>query len=241
MKKRITLMTIMLLLAINLKAQQNEIIYVDFEPDTVLSVGHQPNDIRIDLDNDGVPDIDMNWYHQSPGEYVELGCCNHNMKMCFVEEGDTISSQEDWRLGTISPQLYEHYGVRLEKEGRYYYGWFRVYAILEERKLCFDKFAFCTVPDYPLRWGQTSIIGVDENETNSIATIHPNPTTGRVTVTGESLQQADVLNILGQRVLGVQGKGEELQLDLSRLPAGIYTLRVTMEDGKTYSDKVVKE
>ena len=30
-------------------------------------------------------------------------------------------------------------------------------------------------------------------------------------------------------------------IDLSRLPAGTYTLRVTMEDGSVYSDKVVKE
>ena len=30
-------------------------------------------------------------------------------------------------------------------------------------------------------------------------------------------------------------------IDMSQLPAGTYTLRVTLEDGKTYSDKVVKE
>jgi hypothetical protein len=30
-------------------------------------------------------------------------------------------------------------------------------------------------------------------------------------------------------------------IDLSRLPAGTYTMRVVMKDGKTYSDKVVKE
>ena len=85
-----------------------------------------------------------------------------------------------------------------------------------------------------------SFLDVGEHQAG-FATIHPNPTTGKVTVTGESLQQVDVLNILGQRVLSIQGKGNELQLDLSRLPAGVYTLRVTMEDGSVYSDKVVKE
>ena len=83
--------------------------------------------------------------------------------------------------------------------------------------------------------------GLDENETAAPVSVYPNPTTGRVTVTGENLQRADVINILGQRVLSIQGKGDELQLDLSRLPAGVYTLRVTMEDGSVYSDKVVKE
>ena len=30
-------------------------------------------------------------------------------------------------------------------------------------------------------------------------------------------------------------------IDMSQLPTGTYTLRVTMADGKAYSDKVVKE
>lgn len=145
--------------------EEEPIIYRDFEPDTVLNVALQPDDIRIDFDNDGVPDVNMNWYQQSPAIYVELGSCNPNVKVCYdVEEGDTISSQNDWNMGTPYPQLYEHYGVRLEKDGRYYYGWFRVYAILTgQKKLCFDKFAFCTIPDYPLRWGQTSLDPIGED------------------------------------------------------------------------------
>jgi len=30
-------------------------------------------------------------------------------------------------------------------------------------------------------------------------------------------------------------------IDMSQLPAGTYMMRVIMEDGKSYSDKVVKE
>ena len=83
--------------------------------------------------------------------------------------------------------------------------------------------------------------GISEDSTKDSINITPNPTTGRVAVTGNNLRQVEVLNILGQRVLGVQGKGDELQFDLGPLPAGVYTLRVTMEDGSVYSDKVVKE
>ena len=42
------------------------------------------------------------------------------------------------------------------------------------------------------------------------------------------------------RLVRSQSKAFE-NIDMSQLPAGTYTLRVTMEDGKTYSDKVVKE
>ena len=42
------------------------------------------------------------------------------------------------------------------------------------------------------------------------------------------------------RLVHSQSKAFE-NIDMSQLPAGTYTLRVTMEDGKIYSDKVVKE
>ena len=42
------------------------------------------------------------------------------------------------------------------------------------------------------------------------------------------------------RLVRSQSKAFE-NIDMSQLPAGTYTLRVSLEDGKTYSDKVVKE
>jgi len=48
------------------------------------------------------------------------------------------------------------------------------------------------------------------------------------------------LHDLQGRLVHTQRSGLE-RIDMSRLPAGTYTLRVMMEDGKIYSDKVVKE
>ena len=42
------------------------------------------------------------------------------------------------------------------------------------------------------------------------------------------------------RLVRTQSKAFE-SIDMSQLPTGTYTLRVTLEDGKTYADKVVKE
>ena len=42
------------------------------------------------------------------------------------------------------------------------------------------------------------------------------------------------------RLVRTQTKNLE-SLSLQGLPAGTYTMRVTLEDGKVYSDKVVKE
>ena len=64
-----------------------------------------------------------------------------------------------------------------------------------------------STPDYPLKWGQTSFTGIEENnEFSAFATLHPNPTSGLVTIMGENLKQAEACNMLGQQVLSVQGK-----------------------------------
>lgn len=51
--------------------------------------------------------------------------------------------------------------------------------------------------------------------------------------------QADLYDLLGRRVSTRSGNLENI--DMRDLPAGTYTLRIVMEDGTTYSDKVVKQ
>ena len=127
----------------------------------------------------------------------------------------------------------------------YYYAWVktdggwndngRVYA-------CVEKYAYCTIPNYPLKWGQTSLTGIEEkDETTAFVTVHPNPTNGEVTIIGMNLSQAQVINMLGQQVISMQGKGDEIQINMAALPAGIYFVNVTDEDGRKCVRKVVKE
>ena len=86
---------------------------------------------------------------------------------------------------------------------------------------------------------KSSFLDIDEQ--SPVFTLHPNPTTGRLTIRGERLRQADVANLLGQQVLSAQGMGDELCLDLAALPAGIYFVTVTDEAGRKGVRKVVKE
>jgi hypothetical protein len=51
--------------------------------------------------------------------------------------------------------------------------------------------------------------------------------------------QIELYDLQG-RLVRTQSKAFE-SIDMSQLPAGTYTLRVTLEDGTAYSDKVVKE
>ena len=91
-----------------------------------------------------------------------------------------------------------------------------------------------------------SFYGIDENGSSMYsgafdANIVPNPTTGMVSITGENLRQAEVLNVLGQQMLSVQGEGNELHINIIALPAGVYFINVTDEEGRKCVRKVVKE
>lgn len=139
---------------------------------------------------------------------------------------------------------YRYGAFRREKDGDYYYGWFFLSAEWVGDGMTFNilSSAFCTIPNYPLKWGQTSLTGVEENlPSNAFATVHPNPTNGQVTITGENLRQAEVFNTLGQKVLNAKGEGNQLRIDMAKLPAGIYFATVTDEEGRKCVSKVVKE
>ena len=84
-------------------------------------------------------------------------------------------------------------------------------------------------------------IGTRDSKKDNGITISPNPTTGLIIVTGKNLKQVEVLNTLGQRVAKVQGQGETLQIDIAKLPAGVYFVNVMDEEGRKCVRKVVKE
>ncbi len=82
---------------------------------------------------------------------------------------------------------------------------------------------------------------VTDASLNDKISLTPNPTTGLVTIAGENLRQAEVVNMLGQKILSVQGEGNELRIDMGALPAGVYIVNVTDEEGWKCVRKVVKE
>jgi hypothetical protein len=86
-----------------------------------------------------------------------------------------------------------------------------------------------------------SMLSTSEKIAEQGVSIYPNPTSDLVIVKGKNLKSAEVLNMLGQRVAKVQGQGETLQIDIAKLPAGVYFVNVTDEEGRKCVRKVVKE
>ena len=83
--------------------------------------------------------------------------------------------------------------------------------------------------------------GVGLDEMFQTVYFYPNPTTDLITVKGKDLKAAEVVNALGQRVATTKGQGEQLTLDISSLPAGIYFVNVIDNEGRKCVRKVVKE
>ena len=227
--------------------------------------------LYIDMDGDGTKEWRFQAWdhgHQAVGvimcpnahPFVDtLGLFTRLRVQTELHFGDIISNCVEWPnpdynlfidegLGSFPHQ---YLSMRYSVKDGYCYGWINFSVEFYEpapiygpyyADIVLHEMAYCTIPNYPLRVGQTSFDwGVEENESKVVANIHPNPTAGQFTVTGKNLRQAEVFNTLGQRVLTVRGEGETLSLDLGSQPAGIYFVNITDSEGRTCVKKVVKE
>lgn len=97
---------------------------------------------------------------------------------------------------------------------------------------------------FVLKINADGTVGNDEILVEDILlyTIYPNPAHDHFCLQySPNVQPAQVeLYDLQGRLVRTQ-RGNFDHIDISQLPTGTYTMRVIMEDGKAYSDKVVKE
>ena len=249
--KKFLFSNILLLSILATFAQSGEIIYRDFEPD--LSSSTFQDTLWLDFDCNGEGDICLYMTPHSVGGYMAMIGTSNQWELCSLlgNEADSLplpSILESWEneYDWFMNQDKEQFAVRKRCDNQYQYGWFRAYWYPTGNPyichLNLDKFAYCTIPDYPLRWGQTSMTAIEEDtESPALAFIHPNPTTGLVAVTGEGIRHAEAVNVLGQRVATAKGEGNQLTIDLGGLPTGIYFISITDETGRKCVHKVVKE
>ena len=187
-----------------------------------------------DDENRLVEQLDGTW-NDDDGEW------NFTKKITFEisEEGHTYivsfykKNGNDWVWDIFDNQTIL-FGSNLQAQQRAL-GYFVYEEMNEPGRI--NQFEF-TLIDTP----EPIYLDVEEaKESPAFATIHPNPTTGLVTISGEKLHLAEVVNTLGQHVLTVNGEGNELHIDMAALPVGVYFVNVTDEEGRKCVRKVVKE
>jgi hypothetical protein len=252
-------------------AQQGEILYFDLEPDSTRTFRNWETPeppICLDVDRDGLCEWkfwDNTGGHQSIVLFFEpnvhpfvdsLGWFQRLRVNSTGQIGDTIANLG---YGTIPRHIIGDLGdypdqmlaLRYQVDDGYCYGWIHYSARLYEPApmvgasridVAVHEMAYCTIPNYPLLIGQTDFTwDVEDNEVQALAFVHPNPTTGLVTITGQDLKQAEVFNILGQHVATAHGEGDQMTVDISTSPAGVYFVNITDGEGRKCVKKVVKE
>ncbi len=255
MKTKLITLTVLLLSAFAMKAQ-NAIIYTEYHPDTCFTFESVEDAFTLDINQDGSPDAFFAAYWHSAGGLIVNMYVGSDWRFCHslgdapLTDSTIIDDSLQWShpQGSIDLAIYpDHtrFAFRHLTEDGYHYGWAHIYLTRVTRAwhtVCVSGMGYCTLPDQPIQWGQTEYLGINESYVSiAFATVHPNPTTGIVTIAGENLRQAEVLNMLGQQVLSVQGEGNELRIDMAALPAGVYFVNVTNDEGRKCVRKVVKE
>ncbi len=104
-------------------------------------------------------------------------------------------------------------------------------------------------PAFNLNWMEFELIAVPTEEivANTSMTLYPNPTVGQFMLEADLYDRQDatvhLYSILGQKVKTVEfSEIQQIQelLDVSDLPAGNYFLHLSLENGHTLSDQIIK-
>lgn len=248
-----------------LKAQGGDFFYTNFEPDLCISVQTSsiPHDtIKVDFDNNGTIDLRVYFMMVSTGEiypYIETTWDCLRFKR---SNDDTIPSDTLWNNPLNATLLIWPYigavyneamvGFKKNVDDANYYAWVRLYAerIIQGTSSANDKiwayvdqYACCTIPNYPLRWGQTSLDwSVDEN-TKITATIHPNPAKDLITIDLPNegyCKSIEIFSIDGRLLETFSGTSQQTTIDISGLYAGMYIIKIRMADDSEFSEKIIK-
>ncbi|MEY2898721.1 MAG: Secretion system C-terminal sorting domain, partial [Bacteroidota bacterium] len=90
--------------------------------------------------------------------------------------------------------------------------------------------------------------GLEEEEQNSGETlvVSPNPTTGHISLTGVVVaanSTIEVIDLLGKLCISIENKTAESmpEIDISKLPAGVYFVKLIDINGLNHRVKIVKQ
>jgi hypothetical protein len=248
----------------------NEIIYHDFVPDTsfkyicsdIETQVCYPNceePIRFDVDSDGIIDLlyEADGFIFNGNTY--LRSLNDVFTVVALGQNDTIICSElNWGLYAFAGHITNDYrfGIKKVIGDNTFYGYVNTrvefistvygpYNNVVYDMICFvDYYAYCTIPNYPLLWGQTEISNsVPKTEAGSDG-VKINFNNASNTVQIESLtkiKNVEIVSSNGQIANKTKNVGKnETEINVSGLQSGIYIVKVVLDDGRVVSGKVVR-
>ena len=265
--KRTFIIVLLVLFSTVGQAQEGDFIYVDFEPDTCVKVvttptsWHPSDTLSIDFDNDGSVDFYVNIDMMSSGALYPVIHSTWDRRFRAEENDPTVPSDTIW-INYAHAYIWEPLtatyredwiGFKKIDNGVCYYAWLRMYAEripngiggnYDKVWAYIDKYAYCTIPDYPLQWEQTCLNWDVEENTDVSACVHPNPTNDHITIdlpNDEDCQSIEIFSIDGRLVETFPETSHPTTINISALHTGMYIMKIRMADGREFSEKIVKE
>jgi hypothetical protein len=83
------------------------------------------------------------------------------------------------------------------------------------------------------------LTGIDAVKAKDIR-VYPNPANDWITIEGKTVVQLELLNLQGESLQRVKAVGTQTRMNVSTLPAGVYSLKITTPEG-TVVQKVLKQ
>ena len=80
--------------------------------------------------------------------------------------------------------------------------------------------------------------GVWEQSTQ--VSVYPNPTTDLLNIKADGLQRVIIFNVMGQQVAIIEAKQNEISLETSHFPSGLYTIQIVTDRGVASRSIIVK-
>ena len=219
---------------------QPAIIYTDYEPDSCIT--DQYTRLWVDFDDDGNGDICLKMDYTSTGYWPEI-ISSDDWEITWLDDDDTdtIPNIDHWGHSYLwlDDEDQSRFAARKQIEtDKYVFAWFEAYNYVTFNPfvchVCFDKYAFCTIPNYPLQWGQTTIPqGVEEETVENLISVYPNPANTVLVVETQcfasqpTTTEYHIINTMGQTILSGRVTAETQQIDVESLPAGMYFISVS--------------
>ncbi len=269
MKTKIFLAILCVCFSINLYSQEGEIIYTDFEPDTAFVVPRNDVNPGISFDINYDNNNDFRFYYGDGSAGVidhYISCFTWDWQVACVYDflNDSITSQDyRWniyqRVDYVNPKPYE--GQYLEKEYKIAlkhdlddtnscYGWIRLqfkYGWGIPATITIYDMAYCTVPNYPLIFGQKSFDDTLINDTSEFKdyVLFPSPADDKITLKFNNHYYNTTDNEI--KIYGIDGRLLKTQnsdfdnIDISNLSSGVYIMKIYLGNGESYTEKFVKK
>ena len=232
------------LFSLTLFSQENgTIIYTDFEPDSIIYPVYTDY-IDINYDNEW----DVKFLREIYGGYGVLECNGYwAVRKVAYNFTDSLSSIKKWsNYAELLPYGNQYIALKQKVGGVFYYGWMKLYverhdASWHDPSVTITEMAYCTIPNYPLRFGQKSLTeDVAEISAADYYSLYPNPTDNIITLKTSAEHECEMVEVFSIDGRLIKSQTNDFSnINVEDINSGIYFVRIRFRNGETFTEKVV--